>query len=97
MSQAAAVQKAAVRVKDSSSTESAAAAQEVTVQLAVQWSSAEMEFNRDQQLSLASLHLARTINEESSEVTELFFTARMYNMCYRPQIHALIDERMVRV
>ena len=47
MSQAAAVQKAAVRVKDSSSTELAAAAQEVTVQLAVQWSSAEMEFNRD--------------------------------------------------
>ena len=56
-----------------------------------------MEWSRDQRLSLASLHLARTINEESSELTELFFSARMYNMCYPPEIQALIDERMVRV
>ena len=46
---------------------------------------------------MASLHLARTISEESSELTELFFSARMYNMCYPPEIQALRDERMVRV
>ena len=56
-----------------------------------------MEWSRDQRLSLALLHLARTINEESSELTELFFSARMYNMCNPPEIQALMDERMVRV
>ena len=56
-----------------------------------------MEFNRDQRLSLALLYLARSLNGESSELSELFFTARMYNLCYPPEIQVLLDKRMVRV
>ena len=51
----------------------AAAAQEEQYSSAVQGGSAEMEWSRDQRLSFASLHLARIISEESSELTELFF------------------------
>ena len=57
----------------------------------------KMEFDLDQRLPLASMHLAKLILDGGEFLDHLTFLMRSFNLAYPPEVHASLDDRLLKI
>ena len=56
-----------------------------------------MEFDPDQRLPLASMHLAKLILDGGEFLDHLTLSMRSYNLTYPPEVQASLDDRLLKI
>ena len=57
----------------------------------------KMEFDPDQRLPLASMHLAKLILDGGEFLDHLTLSMRNYNFAYSPEVEANSDNRLIKI